>query len=154
MITRLTRKLFTLLHTSYRFVSGLFARIVGILRQFDYSRLAAFDMRQAWHTLLQGARLWLGWFCIILGLILLPLPIPLGLILLVIGTMLVGPRTRIVRLAIVRIKLLLRRWARLRLPLIANPGKRLLRWQRHFSVQYRRKQRILLARKTNKASKQ
>jgi hypothetical protein len=126
--------------------------MIGGLRQFDLSRLTARNMRQLWHTLLQGARLWLGWFCIILGLILLPLPIPLGLILLVIGTMLIGPRTRIVRLAIVRIKLLLRRWARLKLPFIASPGKRLLQWQRNFSVQYRRKQRMLLTRKTDKAS--
>lgn len=154
MITRLIKKLLTFLDTSYRLTGRLFSGIVGGLQQIGSSRRATFDMQQMWERLLRGTRLWLGWFCIILGLILLPLPIPLGLILLVIGTMLIGPRTRIVRLAIVHIKLLLRRWARLKPSFIASPGKRLLRWQRSFSVQYRRKQRILLARKADKAGNQ
>jgi hypothetical protein len=83
----------------------------------------------------------LGWMCIVAGLILLPLPIPLGIVLLVIGTLLVGTRTRILRVAFVSIKLFLRRWARSKIPLVGSIGQKLLRVQRQLSNQFRKQRR-------------
>jgi hypothetical protein len=92
-------------------------------------------------------RVTLGWICIVSGLILLPLPIPLGLILLVIGTLLVGTRSRILRVAFVHVKLFLRRWARLKMPVVGSVGRKLLQIQRQLSSNYRQKRRQTIMRR-------
>jgi uncharacterized membrane protein YczE len=95
--------------------------------------------------LVQTARSLLGWLCIVAGMILLPLPIPLGLILLVSGTLLIGRNSRLLRRAVVSLKLLLRRWARLRTPVIGPTGRWLLRVQRRVAAEYARRQRQRVA---------
>jgi hypothetical protein len=89
----------------------------------------------------QGIRTVIGWSVIVVGLILLPLPIPLGLILLIIGAWIVGPRSRPIRLAVVGTKRGLRRWARVRVPYIGDAGRFLLRKQRELEREYRRRTR-------------
>jgi hypothetical protein len=81
----------------------------------------------------------LGWVVIAVGLVLLPLPIPLGLILLIIGAWLIGTRSRAVRLTTVYTRLFLRRWARLPIPYVNRPGRFLLAKQRQLAREVRRR---------------
>jgi hypothetical protein len=87
-------------------------------------------------TMLRGV---LGWPLIVIGLLTFPLPIPVGLPLLVVGTLLIGPRSRPIRLATISLRQGLRRWARLRTPLIGPLGRWLLQKQRRASAEYRRR---------------
>ncbi|NJN16464.1 MAG: hypothetical protein HC822_09435 [Oscillochloris sp.] len=80
----------------------------------------------------------LGWFFIVLGLIGMPMPIVNGLIFLMIGLALVGPRNRAVRWSRVRIKTFLRRWAALPTPLIGALGRLADRSARNVSRASRR----------------
>lgn len=90
-----------------------------------------------------GLRRVSGWTCIVLGLILLPLPIPLGIILLVLGAWMVGTRSRTIRLATIQTRLLIRRMARSRLPLVKPAGLKLLEVEQQVRRQYRQqKQQI------------
>lgn len=89
-------------------------------------------------TFLKTLRSILGWICIILGIFLFWLPVPLGIPFILIGTLLIGRRNRFLRRVSVSVKLLLRRWAALRVPVIGPIGRRLLRAQRHISSQLRR----------------
>jgi len=65
----------------------------------------------------------LGWFFIVVGLIGMPMPIVNGLIFLLIGLALVGPRNRTIRWSRVQIKRLLRAWAACSTPLIGPLGR-------------------------------
>lgn len=80
----------------------------------------------------------LGWLFIVIGLIGMPMPIVNGLIFLVIGVALVGPRNRVIRWSRVHIKLLLYRWASMRRPLIGPAGRLALASAREISRQHRR----------------
>lgn len=90
------------------------------------------------HPIIRLFRMMLGWICIVAGLILFPLPLPLGIPLMLVGTLLIGRRHPILRRSGVYAKLLLRRWAALRVPLIGPAGRQLLRAQRQISCQLRR----------------
>lgn len=80
----------------------------------------------------------LGWFFIVIGLIGMPMPIVNGLIFLMLGLLLVGPRNRIVRWWRVRIKLVLRWWAALPHPLLGWAGRLADRSARQVSRSTRR----------------
>ncbi|GAB4425954.1 MAG: hypothetical protein OHK0015_06440 [Chloroflexi bacterium OHK40] len=80
----------------------------------------------------------LGWTLIVIGLIGMPMPIVNGLIFLVIGLALVGPRNRVVRWSRVHIKLLLNRWAALPTPIIGALGRLARRSAQEISRQHRR----------------
>ncbi|WP_129626335.1 hypothetical protein [Candidatus Oscillochloris fontis] len=80
----------------------------------------------------------LGWFLIIIGLIGIPMPIVNGLIFLMLGIALVGPRNRIIRWSRVHLKLFLYRWAALPTPLIGTLGRIALNAARQVSRQHRR----------------
>ena len=80
----------------------------------------------------------LGWFFIIVGVAGILLPILNGTIILIIGTSLVGHRNRIIRWTRVHIKLVLRRWAALRIPVVGHVGRLVWRMQQETSRQYRR----------------
>lgn len=80
----------------------------------------------------------LGWLLIIVGLIGMPLPVINGLIFLVIGIALVGPRNRLIRWSRVHLKLLLYRWAALSTPLIGTLGCMALSSSQQVSRRYRR----------------
>jgi hypothetical protein len=92
-------------------------------------------------TILRGI---VGWPLIVIGLLTFPLPIPIGLPLLVVGTLLIGPRSRPIRLATISLRLGLRRWARLDVPLIGPAGRWLLRKQRRAAAEYRRRRRVVV----------
>ena len=80
----------------------------------------------------------LGWFLIVVGLIGMPMPIVNGLIFLVIGLALVGPRNRVIRWSRVHIKLLLERWARMQIFGIGPLGRLAQRSAQQISRQHRR----------------
>lgn len=80
----------------------------------------------------------LGWMFIVVGLIGMPMPIVNGLIFLLIGLALVGPRNRIVRWSRVHVKLLLDRWAGLQTPLVGPLGRLAQRSAQQVSKQHRR----------------
>jgi hypothetical protein len=80
----------------------------------------------------------LGWAFILIGLIGMPLPIVNGLIFLVIGLALVGPRNKLIRWSRIHLKLLLNRWAALSTPGIGALGRLAQRSARQVSRQHRR----------------
>lgn len=80
----------------------------------------------------------LGWFLIVIGLIGMPMPIVNGLIFLLIGLALVGPRNRVIRWSRVHIKLFLARWAALTTPVIGPLGRLAQRSAQQVSKQHRR----------------
>jgi hypothetical protein len=71
----------------------------------------------------------LGWFFILLGLIGLVLPVLQGVLFLVIGVALVGRRNWLIRRSTLVFKRFLRRWARVRSPLVGGAGRIALRAQ-------------------------
>lgn len=91
-----------------------------------------------------GLALWmvlkpvLGWLLIVIGLIGMPMPIMNGVIFLVLGIALVGPRNRVIRWSRVNIKLLLERWAALDTPLVGSIGRLARRSAQSLSRQNRR----------------
>lgn len=80
----------------------------------------------------------LGWVLIIVGLIGMPMPVVNGLIFLVIGLALVGPRNRLIRWSRVQIKLLLDWWAARKTPLIGSLGRLARSAAREVSRKHRR----------------
>jgi hypothetical protein len=80
----------------------------------------------------------LGWTFILLGLIGMPLPIVNGLIFLVLGLALVGPRNKIIRWSRVHIKLFINRWAALSTPGVGALGRLAQRSAQQVSRQHRR----------------
>ncbi len=106
-------------------------------------------------TLLRSALMWawmickpiLGWALIVVGLIGMPLPIVNGLIFLVIGVALVGPRNWLIRWSRVHFKLLLYRWAARPGPLVGRLGQLALSSARRVSRQHRRLRWWWLARR-------
>jgi hypothetical protein len=80
----------------------------------------------------------LGWTFIVLGVIGMPLPIVNGLIFLVLGLALIGPRNKLIRWSRVHIKLLLARWAALPTPVVGPLGRFAQRSAQQVSRQHRR----------------
>jgi hypothetical protein len=80
----------------------------------------------------------LGWTFIVLGVIGMPLPIVNGLIFLVLGLALIGPRNKLIRWSRVHIKLLLSRWAALSTPVVGPLGRFAQRSAQQVSRQHRR----------------
>jgi hypothetical protein len=80
----------------------------------------------------------LGWLFIVIGLIGMPMPIVNGLIFLLIGLALVGPRNRLIRWSRVHLKLFLRQWAAHPAPLIGWIGRLARRSAQQISRQHRR----------------
>ncbi len=80
----------------------------------------------------------LGWFFIVIGLIGMPMPIVNGLIFLLIGLALVGPRNRLIRWSRVHLKLFLKEWAAHPFPLIGGAGRLARRSAQQISRQHRR----------------
>ncbi|MGQ9926421.1 MAG: hypothetical protein ACUVS4_06075 [Chloroflexaceae bacterium] len=80
----------------------------------------------------------LGWFFILIGLIGMPMPIVNGLIFLLIGLALVGPRNRLIRWSRVHLKLFLKEWAAHPVPLIGRIGHLAWRSAQQISRQHRR----------------
>jgi hypothetical protein len=89
----------------------------------------------------------LGWLLIVVGLIGMPMPIMNGVIFLVLGIALVGPRNRLIRWSRVNIKLLLTRWAALDTPVVGPLGRLALRSAQSLSRQNRRMRWWMLERK-------
>ena len=83
-------------------------------------------------------RLTLGWFFIGLGVLGVILPILPGMPWLIIGTWLIGRRSRLFRLTGVASKRFLRRWAAHEGPVVGELGRWALRTQREASRQRRR----------------
>lgn len=89
-----------------------------------------------------------GWASIAVGLVLLPLPIPFGLPLVIFGVWLVGSRSRLIRLTVLSVRLVLRQWARMPQPVVGPIGRALLQTQWQLARKYRmqrrqREQRLL-----------
>jgi hypothetical protein len=89
-------------------------------------------------TLFQTLRRVLGWIFIVLGILLFWLPLPLGIPFMMLGAALIGRRDRTLRRMSVNVRLLLRRWAKLPIPIIGPIGRRLLYMQQHMSRELRR----------------
>ncbi|MFQ3660838.1 MAG: hypothetical protein SNJ69_00445 [Chloroflexaceae bacterium] len=94
----------------------------------------------------------LGWFFIVIGLIGMPMPIVNGLIFLLIGLALVGPRNRVIRWSRVHLKLFLKAWARHSHPLIGWVGHVAQRSAQEISRQHRRLRWWWLERKARQRS--
>jgi hypothetical protein len=90
-----------------------------------------------WGTIWTAFRLISGWICILVGLVLFPLPLPLGLPLIILGILLVGTRNIMLRWLRVHMKILLRRWAALSTPIIGPLGKWLLKTQKAAARRWR-----------------
>jgi hypothetical protein len=101
----------------------------------------------SWTLFWTIVRLVFGWLSIVAGLILFPLPLPLGLPLLILGIVLVGPRDPVLRWARVRLKILIRYCATLSHPILGPVGRFFLNVQRKISRQWRKYARSRKARK-------
>lgn len=117
-------------------------------RQQVYRRIALVLRTIVWPV----ARQVLGWLCIGLGLIGLVLPVLQGVLFLVIGVALVGRRNWLIRRSALLIKRGLRRWARLRTPVVGPAGRLALRAQHQYSRQSRRLHRRFGERKPWRAT--
>ncbi len=95
-------------------------------------------LRTAWHYVGLSLRLILGWFFIGLGALGVILPILPGMPWLIIGTWLIGRRSRLFRKTGVAGKRFLRRWAAHKGPVLGGLGRWALRTQREASRQRRR----------------
>ena len=95
-------------------------------------------LRRVWFSLWRSARLILGWAFIALGILGVILPLLPGMPFLLIGTLLIGRRSRLMRQASVWGKRMLRRWAALDRPVVGAVGRWALRTQRDTSCQLRR----------------
>ena len=95
-------------------------------------------LRTAWHYVGLWLRLILGWFFIGLGVLGVILPILPGMPWLIIGTWLIGRRSRLFRKTGVAGKRFLRRWATHEGPVIGGLGRWALRTQLEASRQRRR----------------
>src|SRR5512145_81506 len=116
----------------------------------SYRRALATTWRLLWPILRQV----LGWLFIILGLLGLVLPFLQGVLFLVIGIMLVGPRNWLIRRVNIAMKIILRRWAALETPVIGPVGRCALKAQRQTARQFRGLQRHYRERKHVKTSQQ
>ncbi|HEU5101830.1 MAG TPA: hypothetical protein VFU22_22570 [Roseiflexaceae bacterium] len=82
-----------------------------------------------WRLLWPVIRHTLGWLFIVLGLIGLVLPVLQGVLLLAIGIALVGRRNWLIRRSTLLFKRFLRRWARVKTPVVGPAGRMALRAQ-------------------------
>jgi hypothetical protein len=80
--------------------------------------------------ILTPARRVAGWIFIVAGLLTVWLPIPVGLPLLVLGALLVGPRSPTLRRAGGITERMLRRWAGMRTPIVGDIGRQALELER------------------------
>jgi hypothetical protein len=83
----------------------------------------------AWRLLWPIIRQTLGWMFILLGLLGLVLPVLQGVLFLAIGIALVGRRNWLIRRSTLLFKRFLRRWARVKRPLVGPAGRLALRAQ-------------------------
>lgn len=95
-------------------------------------------LRRVWRSLWLSARLILGWAFIVVGILGVILPVLPGMPFLLIGSLLIGRRSRLLRQASVWGKRTLRRWAALDRPIVGAAGRWALRTQRDTSCQLRR----------------
>lgn len=115
---------------------GILAYVLGVLIFLQRNRLT--HARRLAAPVLNRVRTTLGWCCIILGVLEFWFPLPLGIPLIVLGTALVGRRSRLLRLAYIQLRRILRRWARVRIPIVGHAGRYMLRSQRKITAEYRR----------------
>lgn len=80
--------------------------------------------------ILTPARRVAGWIFIVAGLLTVWMPIPIGLPLLVLGALLVGPRSPALRRAGGITERMLRRWANIRTPIVGDVGRQALELER------------------------
>jgi hypothetical protein len=73
-----------------------------------------------------------GWFCILVGVITTPLPIPVGIPLIVVGVLVVGKRNRRIRWIRVHLLLLIRYWAAQNHPILTPLARWLRKQKRKF----------------------
>lgn len=92
-------------------------------------------IRQLITKIWRASRPILGWFLIAVGIVGIPLPIVSGVLFLLIGVSLVGPRDPKIRWARVHFKKVLRRWAALSIPIIGPLGRLAVRLERSISCQ-------------------
>jgi hypothetical protein len=90
-----------------------------------FRRGATFTWRLLWPIIRQV----LGWMFIVLGLVGLVLPVLQGVLFLAIGIALVGRRNWLIRRSTLVFKRFLRRWARVKQPLLGSAGRMGLRAQ-------------------------
>ncbi len=88
-----------------------------------------------------------GWFCILVGVITTPLPIPVGIPLIVVGVLIVGKRNRRIRWIRVHLLLLIRYWAAQDHPVLTPLARWLRKQKRKFvrlwmDFQERRRQKV------------
>jgi hypothetical protein len=108
-------------------------------------------LRRIWWLAWPVIRQVLGWFFIFLGLLGLLLPVLQGVLFLVIGVALVGRRNWLIRRAALLIKRSLRRWAKVRTPVVGLLGRMALRAQHECSRQSRRLHRRFAERRQQRA---
>lgn len=101
-------------------------------------------LREAWHWLVQAGQTTLtafnrsfrqvaGWIVLFLGIITAPLPIPLGLPLIILGLVILGPHDPRVRWLGVNMRLCLRKLVQKRIPLLSSLARKALDFRRRFS---------------------
>ncbi len=73
-----------------------------------------------------------GWVLIVVGMVMAPLPIPVGLPMIAIGVVMVGRRNRVMRWIRVHIRLAIREWAAQDRPILSPFARWTLRQKRRF----------------------
>ncbi len=79
----------------------------------------------------------LGWFLIVIGVIITPLPIPLGIVIIIMGIAVLGPRSRRLRLLFYHARRSLRHLARTAPPFIRQIAHIMLEFERKVTATYR-----------------
>jgi hypothetical protein len=93
------------------------------------------------HPVVRTVRVIIGWPVLVMGILITPLPIPIGLMMVALGTVLIGTRTWVIRWAFVNMRLLLRRWSQIQQPVVGDTGRFL--WNNMQQVSRKARQRRL-----------
>ena len=82
----------------------------------------------------------LGWFLIVIGIIITPLPIPLGIVIIIMGIAVLGPRSHKLRVLFYHVRRGLRHLARTAPPFIRRIAHTILEFERKVTATHRHRQ--------------
>lgn len=119
-----------------RFVVRPYIRVQRWLRHLGAS--ARHTASTTTHFFRVTARGTAGWSCIVVGLILTPLPLPLGLPLTVAGVILVGPNNPYIRRARFYLKSSLRKMSRRHIPALSQLAQNVLTLEKRFAQRWKK----------------
>lgn len=126
MLRNLNRRTRGTIQATRAFFSRWLIRPAVQLVQFPFT--ASHNLHQTFQTLwkstIRTLRQVTGWTVLVIGAIAAPMPIPVGLPLIIVGILIIGPRDPRIRWMQVRLRMLLRSWSRRRLPFISPAARK------------------------------